>query len=53
MQSAVIAAVISVALVTWLPDAARAMRESMLGVTKELHKATGGGPLILAEDGGN
>lgn len=53
MQSALISVMVSIALATWLPDAARAMRQSMEGVSTELHEATGGSPFVLARDGGN
>ena len=49
MQSTLIAAIISVALGTWLPDAAKAMRQSFVKATIELNEANGGSPLVVAE----
>ncbi len=49
MQSTLIAAMISVALVTWLPDAAKAMRQSFVKAAIELNDATGDSPLVVAE----
>lgn len=51
MQSALIAAMISIALVTWLPDAAKAMRQSFVKAAIELNDANGSAPLVVAEGG--
>lgn len=52
MQSALIAGMISIALVTWLPDLASAMRKPFISAAFELNDAAGGGPVVLAESGG-
>ena len=53
MQPAIIAIIVSLAIVSWLPEAARAMKQSMFEVTAELNDAAGGAPMVLAESGGN
>lgn len=49
MQPALLLAMIAIALVTWLPDAAKAMRRSFVKAAIELNDATGDSPLVVAE----
>ena len=53
MQSALIAIMVTVSIVTWLPEAARATKQSMLDISAELNKVNGSGPLVMAVDGSN
>ncbi|MEZ5925417.1 MAG: hypothetical protein R3D57_13635 [Hyphomicrobiaceae bacterium] len=50
MQSAIIAAAVAIALVTWLPDAARTVKRSMLEISAELNVANGGARTVIAEN---
>jgi hypothetical protein len=52
MQSALIAGMISIALVTWLPDVASAMRKPLISAAFELNDATGDDPMVMADSAG-
>lgn len=52
MQSALIAGMIAIALITWLPDVASAMRKPMLSAAYELNQATGDDPVVMVDSSG-
>lgn len=53
MQSALIASMIAIALVAWLPDVASAMRKPLFNAAFELNDATGEDPMAIVEDASN